>query len=85
MTCEGLSCPSRRALRGCWRRHRAPPGQADERDCKQPLGFIGIVELPSLPERPVCQRMQGHGQWLDHSAGESGSAGSACARRRCDG
>ena len=22
---------------------------------QQPLGFIGIVELPSLPERPACR------------------------------
>ncbi len=28
-----LTATSRRALRGCWRRHRAPPGQADGRDC----------------------------------------------------
>src|SRR4029079_121436 len=25
---------------------------------QEPLGFIGIVELPSLPERPAYRRMQ---------------------------
>ena len=36
---------------------------------QQPLGFIGIVELPSLPERPAYRRMQRLGQPLDHIAG----------------
>ena len=36
---------------------------------QQPLGFIGIIELPSLPERPACRRMQRLGQPLDYVAG----------------
>src|SRR5258705_7647948 len=36
---------------------------------QQPLGFISIVELPSLPERPAYRRMQRRGQPLDHVAG----------------
>src|SRR5215472_834731 len=36
---------------------------------QQPLGFIGIVELPSLPQRPAYRRMQRLGQPLDHVAG----------------
>jgi hypothetical protein len=36
---------------------------------QQPLGFIGIVELPSLPERPAYRRMQRRGQPLDNVAG----------------
>jgi hypothetical protein len=36
---------------------------------QQPLGFIGIVELPSLPEGPAYRRMQRRGQPLDHVAG----------------
>ena len=32
-------------------------------------GLIGIVELPSLPERPAYRRMQRRGQPLDHVAG----------------
>src|ERR1700758_4110804 len=36
---------------------------------QQPLGFSGIVELPSLPERPAYRRMQRLGQPLDHVAG----------------
>src|SRR5262249_16373645 len=36
---------------------------------QQSLGFIGIVELPSLPERPAYRRMQRLGQPLDHVAG----------------
>jgi len=36
---------------------------------QQPLGFIGIIELPSLPERPAYRRMQRLGQPLDHVAG----------------
>jgi hypothetical protein len=31
--------------------------------------FIGIIELPSLPERPAGRRMQRLGQMLDHVAG----------------
>src|SRR6516225_2002836 len=33
------------------------------------LGFIGIVALPSLPERPAYRRMQRLGQPLDQVAG----------------
>src|SRR5947209_17458808 len=36
---------------------------------QQPLGFSGIVELPSLPKRPAYRRMQRLGQPLDHVAG----------------
>ena len=36
---------------------------------QQPLGFIGIVELPSLPEHPAYRCMQRLGQPLDHVAG----------------
>src|SRR5438552_11211517 len=36
---------------------------------QQPLGFSGIVELPSLPQRPAYRRMQRLGQPLDHVAG----------------
>src|SRR6266540_606298 len=36
---------------------------------QQPLGFIGIIKLPSLPERPAYRRMQRLGQPLDHVAG----------------
>ena len=36
---------------------------------QQPLGFIGIIELPSLPECPAYRRMQRRGQPLDHVAG----------------
>ena len=36
---------------------------------QQPLGFIGIVELPSLPQRPAYRRMQRLGQPRDHVAG----------------
>jgi len=36
---------------------------------QQPLGFIGIIELPSLPERPAYRRMQRLGQSLNHVAG----------------
>src|SRR5262249_35662169 len=36
---------------------------------QQSLGLIGIVELPSLPERPAYRRMQRLGQPLDHVAG----------------
>ena len=36
---------------------------------QQPFGFIGIVELPSLPERPVYRPTQRRGQPLDHVAG----------------
>ncbi len=32
---------------------------------QHPLGLIGIVELPSLPERPAYRRMQRRGQPLD--------------------
>ena len=35
---------------------------------RQPLSFIGIVELPSLPQRPAYRRMQRLGQPLDHVA-----------------
>src|SRR5256885_7155298 len=36
---------------------------------QQPLGFNGIVELPTLPQRPAYRRMQRLGQPLDHVAG----------------
>src|SRR5262249_8588149 len=36
---------------------------------QQPLGLIGIVELPSLPEDPAYRCMQRLGQPLDHVAG----------------
>ena len=36
---------------------------------QQPLGFIGIIELPSLPERPAYRCMPRLGQPLDHVAG----------------
>src|SRR5438309_10399416 len=36
---------------------------------QQPLGFIGIVELPSLPQHPAYRCMQRLGQPLDHVAG----------------
>src|SRR5262249_14435152 len=36
---------------------------------QQPLGFIGIVELPSLPEDPAYRCTQRLGQPLDHVAG----------------
>src|SRR5262245_13301379 len=57
-----LTVSIRRALRGCWWRHRAPAGQADRRDC-------ATAELPSLPKRPAYRRMQRLGQPLDQVAG----------------
>ena len=36
---------------------------------QQPLGFVSILEFPSLPERPAYRRMQRLGQPLNHVAG----------------
>jgi GAF domain-containing protein len=77
----------RQALLNCWRRQRAPPGQADGRDCATAARLYRHRRAPKPAAAPGVPTHAAAWAAARSRCGlyESGSAGSACGRQRCDG